>query len=513
MPFQIATAIIAGIFCTALGLWVYSRNPQANANRNFALFNCMLAVWNFNEAVVYIENHQWALFIFRLGYVGACFIPFSVLKFLLSIIKRDVAWPEKLIKWLSFAFAILSITPLVVRDIRYDYHQLTPLIERHGPFYSLFIFFFIAVLAYSLQALARSYRRSSDVTKNQLRYVAMAIFVGIVALVLFFLSQLNPAVPPIHYAIQFGISPIFAYAIVRHRLMDIGLFIRRVALFVAIYVALILEVLPLVVILHQKIVAQIPWGFISLEVGLISLVLSTGPFFYAYIIRRSSYFREFEMAGLTHELKSPLASIQGAADALRGLKEGDSLQPKHRDYIHMIDRNAQRVERAVNELITVFRLPTPPEFFALEKVNLTGLVREVVESYDEQAKEQGLKWRLRLPDDAVSVRIDPEKIKQVLTNLLSNAIKFAGAGEISVTLSEKDRGVRIDVADTGVGIPPDEMPYLFDRFFQGCAGRTKKGAGIGLTIAKMWVEAHGGEIHAESDGPGHGSRFSFTLPK
>jgi len=101
-------------------------------------------------------------------------------------------------------------------------------------------------------------------------------------------------------------------------------------------------------------------------------------------------------------------------------------------------------------------------------------------------------------------------VRQALSNLISNALKFTEQGEVRVAVSSERDGVHVTVEDQGVGIEAKDLPHLFERFYQ--AKNTRKGTGIGLTIAKLWVEAHGGRIWAESAGPGRGSRFVFTLP-
>ncbi len=108
------------------------------------------------------------------------------------------------------------------------------------------------------------------------------------------------------------------------------------------------------------------------------------------------------------------------------------------------------------------------------------------------------------------VEVDQEKIRQVISNLLSNAIKFSEHGAIKIHLKSTSRDYIVSFVDEGCGIPPGDIERIFDRFHQGC--HAQQGSGIGLTIAKAWVEAHGGKIWAESDGEGKGTTVTFTLP-
>jgi two-component system sensor histidine kinase BaeS len=113
----------------------------------------------------------------------------------------------------------------------------------------------------------------------------------------------------------------------------------------------------------------------------------------------------------------------------------------------------------------------------------------------------------------LTVRCDGKRIEQVVSNLLSNAVKFTREGEIRIRLTDDGKNARVEITDSGAGIPADELPFVFDRLFRGASARSVKGTGIGLAIAKTWVEAHGGQIKAESAGPGRGSRFWFVIPK
>ena len=227
MPFRITTAAIAGLFCTVLGVWSIAKNPRGKTHQSFLFFNLTLAVWNFDELIVYIGDHNRALFLYRLCYVAGSFIAFSFLKFMFSVIKREMSWTYTVIKWSAVTFALFSITRFLISDIQYDFRQSSPITEIHGPLYLVFIFYFVSTLAYSLFALIHTYRRSLGANKNQLRYVATAICVGIVALVIYFGNQVNEKIPPIHYIVEMGIGSIFAYAIVKHRLMDTQLLSRN----------------------------------------------------------------------------------------------------------------------------------------------------------------------------------------------------------------------------------------------------------------------------------------------
>ncbi|OVE76674.1 hypothetical protein BVX98_05155 [bacterium F11] len=304
---------------------------------------------------------------------------------------------------------------------------------------------------------------------------------------------------------------LISYAIVKHRLMDIRIYIRRAALSVGIYGLLILVGGGVVYTVHTGSSRQMNWMVLFEGLTLV-VILSIGPFLYAYFVKRSSYFHEHEMAGLTHDLKSPLGSINGALDQLADLREGRAVRGKDVEYIHMIRRNASRIEEAVNNLLTAFKIPTKIDAFDGKPHDIGEVVRFVVDGFRESIDAKGLKMELSVPLVGPVIHCDEIKIRQVVSNLLSNAIKYTRIGSIHVDVEEKDSVVLVTIRDTGEGIPDNELSRVFDRLFQGETSQKLKGSGLGLTIARTWIEAHGGEIHVESDGIGKGCRFWFTIP-
>ncbi|MFN0117849.1 MAG: sensor histidine kinase [Elusimicrobiota bacterium] len=126
--------------------------------------------------------------------------------------------------------------------------------------------------------------------------------------------------------------------------------------------------------------------------------------------------------------------------------------------------------------------------------------------------KKNIQLQIKDQSNKLLVKADENKLELVISNLLSNAIKFTDSGKISIeTKCDKDKLI-VSVIDTGIGIDHIDLPYVFDRFYRGKNNKNSKGSGIGLTIAKTWIEAHGGEIFADSEGVGKGATFWFTLP-
>ncbi len=217
------------------------------------------------------------------------------------------------------------------------------------------------------------------------------------------------------------------------------------------------------------------------------------------------------MQDVAHELKNPLSVILGYASYLMKEKVGPEETQKA---LKTVLANAERLVGMVDQLQDAVRLES--DGFAIETRPTEGatLLQEAVESVELEAVRRGIRLNWRSPvGDSLLVTADPRRMLQVLGNLLGNALKFTPEGGTIDAAAHRDgEFVRFSVIDTGPGIPASELPMLFDRFYQaGDNAQKRQGLGLGLTICKSLVAAHGGRIWVESL-PGVGSAFNFTLP-
>jgi PAS domain S-box-containing protein len=216
---------------------------------------------------------------------------------------------------------------------------------------------------------------------------------------------------------------------------------------------------------------------------------------------------------LSHELRTPLTVIHGYAAILDREIPG-ALNDRQRTYLHKIQSAADTLLRLVSDLLDMSRILAGKFAVSPQPLDLAATVREAVTTMGVLAGPLHIRLIDEVPADGQPVQADPERIGQVLTNLIGNALKFTPAGG-SVAIRARPEGawMRIAVTDTGEGIPPDKQALLFHRFTQldMSAGRKAGGIGLGLSICKEIVEAHGGLIGVESE-PGRGSTFWFTLP-
>jgi two-component system, OmpR family, sensor kinase len=221
--------------------------------------------------------------------------------------------------------------------------------------------------------------------------------------------------------------------------------------------------------------------------------------------------RDF-VANVSHELKTPLTSVQGFAQAiLDGTANTHEAQIRAAQVIY---DESNRMNRMVLDLLDLARLDAGTIDLQYSDVNLVELLNGIVDKFAPQARAANV----TLSMEATSLPVitgDGDRLAQVFNNLVDNALKFTkSGGKITISGMQKDGGVQVDVTDTGVGIPPDALPHVFDRFFQADPSRPggkHHGTGLGLAIAKEIVELHGGKISVQSE-PGAGSNFSITLP-
>jgi histidine kinase len=213
---------------------------------------------------------------------------------------------------------------------------------------------------------------------------------------------------------------------------------------------------------------------------------------------------------VTHELRTPLTAIEGSVEGLM-----DGLLPATDETYQQIHVEAERLSRLVDDLQELSRVEAHAYQLDLRDLDAIALIKTVIKRMQFQFDEKRVTLTTNLPPQPVHLHADEDRIVQVLTNLVGNALNYTPVdGQVTISIESTSREARFSVKDTGVGIPLEHLPHIFDRFYRVDKSRSRAhgGSGIGLTIAKHLVEAHGGKIWAESEGEGRGSMFMFTLP-
>jgi len=222
--------------------------------------------------------------------------------------------------------------------------------------------------------------------------------------------------------------------------------------------------------------------------------------------------KDMFLATLSHELRTPLASILGWARLLGG----DMVdQKKYPEAFETIARNAKAQAQLIDDLLDVSRIITGKLHLDVRPVELAPIIEATIEIVRPAAVAKEIEFKLNLDRRTVEILGDPDRLQQLVWNLLSNAIKFtSNRGRVEVQLRRNGPQAEITIRDTGEGIDPQFLPHVFERFRQadGSSARKYSGLGLGLAIVRHLTELHGGTVHAESAGIGHGSTFKVSLP-
>ncbi len=220
--------------------------------------------------------------------------------------------------------------------------------------------------------------------------------------------------------------------------------------------------------------------------------------------------REF-VSNVSHELRTPIASLKAMVETL---ESGALDEPQvAKDFVRRIHGEIDRLSAMVAELLDLSRLESGQLRLQPVPLDLGPVVDEVTAQLQARAKAKGINVEVALPEGLPRVMGEEDKLRQVLANLLDNALKFTSkGGTVKVLAGERGRSVEVSVSDTGIGIPEEHLPHIFERFYKVDRSRRDGGTGLGLSIVKHIVQAHGGEVWVESR-EGEGSTFTFTVPR
>lgn len=226
--------------------------------------------------------------------------------------------------------------------------------------------------------------------------------------------------------------------------------------------------------------------------------------------RQAEESRRRLLADVSHELRTPLTSIRGFTEAL--LDELDDNPQARRRYLRLIHEQTLHLSRLVQDLLDLSRLEAGDIHLVRLPVDLAQLVRGVAERLKPSAEGAGTDLVVEGDQGPLQVIGDPDRLEQIITNLTINALEVSKGRHVTLTVRGEDREVCLEVADTGPGIDPTDLPFIWQRFYRGRKGDDVPGTGLGLAIVRQLVELHGGRVAVETK-PGQGARFSVYLPR
>jgi signal transduction histidine kinase len=216
------------------------------------------------------------------------------------------------------------------------------------------------------------------------------------------------------------------------------------------------------------------------------------------------------LADLGHEMRTPLATIEGYLDAVE-----DGVHVPDEDAVDVLRTQTRRLRRLAEDINAVSTAEEPGHQLRREPIDVADLIAEAVAGVGSRYAQRGVDLRHHTDAEVPAVNSDRERLMQVLTNLLDNALRHTPPrGQVSINAQPARDGVQIVITDTGSGIATEHLPHIFERFYRADPARdhAHSGSGIGLTIARGIITAHGGTLTANSAGPGHGATFTITLP-
>jgi PAS domain S-box-containing protein len=219
------------------------------------------------------------------------------------------------------------------------------------------------------------------------------------------------------------------------------------------------------------------------------------------------------IAIVSHEIRTPLSIAKEAISLVLDEVQGDINKEQSR-ILSTAEKNINRLARIINSLLDISKIEAGKFELKKTKVDVASTIRTVASSFESKTKDKGLGLRIEYPEEGVYIYADEDKIIQVLSNLIDNAIKFTSEGSLDISAHENKDIIEYTVADTGIGIPKEDLPNIFDKFkqFGRKEGPGEKGTGLGLSIVKSIVDMHKGKIRVESE-VGKGTKFTFSLPK
>lgn len=506
-----------------IGIWlailVYQNNPKGKLNRVFILMVILMFFWvNFAyfARVIGINQPDLASLFLKIAWSAtplfATFLYFLVIYLLKK--EKKYQFLNKIVFFVGIGIVLItSLTNLIIERIRFIDGDLTIIYGRGMLPYLGIMFLLLCLILYPL---FKGYFKLSKERKQKIEYFLVGIFIFYLGNIVF-----NIILPVVFGIIRFywlgDYSTIFllgfsSYAIVKRELF--GIKVVLTALLVSlIAILLLLDTL----VFTQELWLQIIKGgafiiFLYLGYQMIKSVLLE-------IKRREEVERisraktEF-ISIASHQLRTPLTAIKGyismILEGTYGRLTGRAKQPMENVY-----ESNERLINLINDLLNISRLEAGKLKLEPEEVSPEELVKSVINELKIKTKEKGIYLRMeKLAKPLPKILIDRAKIRQVVLNIVDNAIRYTEKGGITIKLKIENLKLKIVISDTGEGMNEQELSKIFKSFSRGLAGSKHytEGAGLGLYVAKRFVEMHKGRAWAESEGKGKGSTFYIELP-
>ncbi|MCX6760736.1 MAG: ATP-binding protein [Candidatus Nealsonbacteria bacterium] len=519
MLYYVLTGLINAIASSFLGLFVYLTNKKNPVNRQFALFCLSVAAWSW--AYIFwpgAQDKNTALLAFRVLHIGSIFVSTTYLHFVLTFLDLGEKKKKLLIfgYFLSFVFLIFDFTNLFIRDMvpKFGFKFWA----EPGILYHFYLLMFFTWAMYSWWLLAKAHEHSEGQKKVQIQYILLGTLIGFLGGSTNYFLWYNVPIPPVGNGLVVLYIILTAVAVARYHLFDIKVILTEI-LVGAIGILLLVQIF-----LSQSTFDYIWRG------SLFFLFTISGSLLVRGVLQEIKYREKLQDAYqelqkldkaksefvsiASHQLRTPLTAIKGYVSLLLEGSYG-KLTDKNRPPIENVYQSTERLIKLINELLNISRIEAGGVDMNFEETPIEEVINLAMEETKMQAEKKKLYLKLEKPEASLpKIFIDKDKMKQVIMNLMDNAIKYTNQGGVTIRAKSHDSKVRIEISDTGDGMAEEEISKLFKSFSRGSAGNklSAEGAGLGLHIAKRFVDFHNGRIWAESPGKGKGSTVFIELP-
>jgi signal transduction histidine kinase len=535
MPSLILVTIIASL-CLALATIVFFQNPREKINRIFFILVFLVIVWLFSN---YLQNEplspSLASLFLRIDFASASLLFYFFFLFTVNF-QGNYLVPSTLKQALLFIppliLSFLSFSDMIINQIGFENHIIT---FKTGLLFPVYLIFLVGYTSVGCGDLLLKYKKLKGIEQIQTLYVLLGFSISaFIALIinLFFQHLLPVDLFRIgNYGILFFIG-FTTYAILRHHLLEIKVILTE--LFVGIIALLLLTQLLvsetfseflfkltlfssflgfgylLIKSVMQEIKRREELETLTYQLETVNVKLTMA---YKELEKLDKAKSEF-ISIASHQLRTPLAAIKGyismILDGVYGKPNEEAKKP-----LESIYQSNERLIRLVNDLLNLSRLDAGKIKFEPVPASLEKIVKDIVEELKLPIENKGLYIRMNRPKTPLpQITIDKDHIRQAILNIVDNAIKYTEKGGITIELLKVSNKAQIKISDTGEGVDEKELKNLFQMFSRAAAGIQfhTEGAGIGLYIAKKFIEMHKGRIYAESKGRGKGSTFYIELP-
>jgi signal transduction histidine kinase len=506
--------------------WVYvGGGLRKIENKLFCLLTIAFLTWiNGGYFFAYSEDLGQAILLGRL-LLGMVFISLVILYIFLGYFpekdEKIISSSRLIISLSAIIFFLIVFTNLVVRNVELTKWGMNPVYHPIGSIFFYILLIFLVVFIF--KRIFKKYFTLRKIEKLKIQYFLIGLFIFLLMNLVF-----NVFLPLSRGTIQYwqfgNYSVIFllgftAYAIVKRELFDVkvaltSVFIGLIALLLFLDILIFTEELWLRVAKGGILAMFLGFGWLLIK-SVTREIEQRERLAEAYIKLQQLGKAKTEFLSIaSHQLRTPLTTIKGYISMMLEKTYG-AVPEKMTRPLESIYTSNERLIKLVNDLLNISRIEAGRIEINIEKLAPEEVIKEAIDDLKPIAKEKNLYLKFEEPEKPLpKISLDKEKIRQVIMNIMDNAIKYTEHGGATVKLQSIDHKLQIIISDTGDGLSREEIPHLFTSFTRGKAGTRLwvEGAGLGLYIAKRFVEMHNGKIWAESPGRGRGSIFYIELP-